>query len=121
MTDSETPTETETDSDTDTDAQEQATDAGVTRRALLAAGLGGLVGSAAVTGVAQPSGAAPQGGIGTASDPVEAAYLAELRGPISDQGSPITSLVEMRAAEDSASISPGNNTLVFRYDPTTTV
>ena len=88
---------------------------------MLAAGLGGLVGSAAVTGVAQTSGADPQGGIGTASDPVEAAYLAELRGPISDQGSPITSLVEMRAAEDSASISPGNNTLVFRYDPTTTV
>ena len=113
----ETPTETETDSDTDTDTDTPP----VTRRALLAAGLGGVVGSAAVTGVAQTSGADPQGGIGTASDPVEAAYLAELRGPISDQGSPITSLVSMRAAEDSASISPGSNTLVFRYDPTTTV
>jgi len=121
MTDAETHTETETDSDTDTDTDTDTAGSPVTRRALLAAGLGGLVGSAAVTGVAQTSGADPQGGIGTPSNPIEAAYLTELRGPISDLGSPITSLVEMRAAEDSASVSPDQNTLVFRYDPTTTV
>jgi len=116
-----TDTDTDRDHETETDAETDSETMTATRRALLAAGAGGLVGSVAAGGLAQQADADAQGGLGTPTDPVAAAYLTALRGPISDQGGDITSLVNMRAAEDSATISVDPNTLVFRYDPTTTL
>lgn len=112
------------DSDTKTDKTDSGPDNRVsytTRRALLAALAGGGVGAAAAAGIAQQSTATPQGQVGSAANPLAAAYIAELRGPIVDQGDVITQLVDTRVAEQGASISPDANTLVFRYDPNSTV
>lgn len=93
----------------------------ISRRELLGAGIGAALGVGA--SVAGPSvvTADPQGGLGTNTNPLQAAYLEELRGPITEFDTPITQLVDHRVAEDGASISPANETLVFRYDPNTTV
>jgi len=104
----------------DADAQDSAPPP-ISRRALLAAGAGGLVGAAGASTLAAGSEADPQGGLGTSSDPLQAAYLDELRGPITEFSTPITQLVDHRVAEDSANISPADETLVFRYDPNSTV
>jgi len=91
------------------------------RRELLGAGIGAVLGVGA--GVAGPGvvAADPQGGLGTSANPLQAAYLDELRGPITEFDTPITQLVDHRVEEESASISPADETLVFRYDPNTTV
>jgi len=92
----------------------------VSRRDLLGAGVGVALGAGAALGPDIVA-ADPQGGVGTATNPVQAAYLEELRGPIVDEGNTITQLVDHRVAEEGASISPSAETLVFRYDPNTTV
>jgi len=108
---------------TETDPPDDSTDEEPTlsRRDALAAIAGAAVGSAGAAAVAQSSQAAGQGSVGTGANPLAAAYLAELRGPIVDEGTVITQLVDTRVAEDGASISPDPETLVFRYDPSTTV
>lgn len=93
----------------------------VSRRELLGLGAGAVLGvaGAASSGVA---GADPQGGLGTTTDPVEAAYLDALRGPIVEtNNNEITQLVDHRVEETGASISPSAETLVFRYDPNVTL
>jgi hypothetical protein len=103
---------------TETDPPDDSTDdePTISRRDALAAIAGAAVGSAGAATVAQSGRAASQGLV-----VVSTARLVELRGPIVDQGDTITQLVDSRAAEDGASISPDPETLVFRYDPNTTV
>ena len=108
-------------SDEDDGGDEEPGGLPVSRRDLLGAGVGlALGGVASAAGPAVVS-ADPQGGLGTTNNPVQAAYLEELRGPIVEQGTAITQLVDHRVAEQGASISPSDETLVFRYDPNTTV
>jgi hypothetical protein len=109
---------TETDHTSEDSTDDQPT---LSRRDALAAIAGIAVGGAGAAAVAQDSDAAGQGSVGTSAYPLAAAYLAELRGPIVDQGDVITQLVDTRVAEDGASISPDPNTLVFRYDANATV
>lgn len=109
---------TETDHTPDDSTDDEPT---ISRRDALAAIAGAAVGGAGAAAVAQTGDAAGQGSVGTGANPLAAAYLAELRGPIVDQGDVITQLVDTRIAADGASISPDPETLVFRYDPNSTV
>jgi hypothetical protein len=108
-------------SDDSESGPESAVPSGISRRDALAAIAGVAVGGAGAAAVAQTGAADPEGQVGSSGNPLAAAYLAELRGPIVDQGDVITQLVDHRVAEDGASISPDPNTLVFRYDPNATV
>jgi hypothetical protein len=93
----------------------------ISRRDALAAIAGVAIGGAGAATVAQSGAATGQGSVGTSANPLAAAYLAELRGPIVDQGDVITQLVDIVLAEQGASINPDPNTLVVRYDPNSTV
>jgi len=114
----ETPTETETDSDTDGDTDTDTDTAGspVTRRQALAVLLGGGVGAAAARGVAQATSAA-SGGLGESGNALEAAFVAQLQGPILDQGTPITQLVNIRVEETGTTVNADPGTLIVRYQP----
>lgn len=92
----------------------------VTRRGALAALAGLGLGLGAKEG-AETATADSVGRLGTSADPLSAAYLDGLRGPIVDRGDEITQLVDSRIEEKGANISVQPNTLVFRYDPNTTV
>lgn len=112
MTDTETPTETEPNSDTDSDTG----GAPVTRRQALAVLLGGGVGAAAARGVAQATSAA-SGGLGESGNALEAAFVGQLQGPILDEGTPITQLVNIRVEETGTTVSADPGTLIVRYQP----
>jgi hypothetical protein len=104
--------------DTTPDASKEPT---ISRRDLLAAVAGAGVGAAGAAAVAQESSAAPQGRVGTPSAPLAAVHVAELRGPIVDQGTAITQLPNIRVEEDSTTLAGVDpNTLVIRYDPNST-
>ena len=94
---------------------------GPTRRSLLqaagAASAGGLLSALGVVGLSGGSSAQGQGQLGEVGDPIPAAYLDQLRGPISDTGGPIEQLVDIRVEEEEADIEPDEDTLVIRYDP----
>jgi len=112
-------TDTDTDTDTTADgtADETSDDAlPVTRRAVLAALVGAGVGGAGAAGIAQ-SGAAASGALGESGNALQAAYLAELRGPILDQGTPIDQLVNIRVAETGTTVNADPGTLIIRYNP----
>jgi len=101
--------------DTDTDT------GGASRRDVLAAfgllGLGAAGAGATVDQLQDPAQAAAVGQLGTSGDPLTAAYLQELRGPIVDVGAPITDLVNIRIEPSGANISVSQDTLVVRYQP----
>jgi len=110
MTDS----ETETDQDTDDEAQAQSSI--LSRRGMLAALAGVGAGGAAAAGISQ-TGAAASGALGESGNALQAAYLAELRGPILDQGTPIDQLVNIRVAETGTTVNADPGTLIIRYNP----
>lgn len=99
--------------DDETDAQDSPT---MTRRGALAALAGIGMGAAGAMGVAQTTEAA-SGGLGESGNALEAAYLAELRGPILDQGTPITELVNIVVAETGTTVNADPGTLIVRYQP----
>jgi len=105
----------------DTNPDETDSEPAISRRDALAALAGAAVGGAGAATVAQTGAADAEGQLGTSTNPVGAAYLQEIRGPIVDQGSAITELTDIRVAEDGASISPDPDTLIVRYDPNSTV
>lgn len=88
----------------------------ISRRGALAALVGAGMGAAGAMGVAQTSEAAT-GGLGEANNALEAAYLAELRGPILDQGTPIDQLVNIVVAEKGKTVNADRGTLIIRYNP----
>jgi hypothetical protein len=110
-------TDTDTDTTPDGTGDETSDDASpVSRRALLAALVGAGVGGAGAAGIAQ-SGAAASGALGESGNALQAAYLAELRGPILDQGTPIDQLVNIRVAETGTTVNADPGTLIIRYQP----
>jgi|APHM01.1.fsa_nt_gi hypothetical protein len=75
------------------------------------------MGAAGALGTAQSVSASPTGQLGSSGDAVSAAFLAELDGPITDTGTPIDQLVNIRLVETGVTINPDPNTLVIRYNP----
>jgi hypothetical protein len=102
--------------DTDSDDEAQAQSSILSRRGMLAALAGVGAGGAAAAGISQ-TGAAASGALGASGDALQAAYLAELRGPILDQGTPIDQLVNIRVAEVGATVNADPGTLIIRYNP----
>lgn len=110
---------TETDHTPDDSTDDEPT---ISRRDLLAAVAGAGVGAAGAAAVAQEASADPQGRVGTPSAPLSAVHVAELRGPIVDQGTTITQLPNIRVESDGTTLTGVDpNTLVIRYDPNGTV
>ena len=96
---------------------------GATRREWLEAlgwtGIGAALAGGSAIGLTSVGGASSQGQLGSDGQPLSAAYLSELRGPIIDDvvnDESIQMLVNMRVAEEGANIDPGNDTLVIRYE-----
>ena len=102
-----------TNPDTNPDSTDDPT---ISRRGALAALAGVEAGAAGAMGVAQTTEAA-SGALGESGNALEAAYLAELRGPILDQGTPITQLDNIRVAETGTTVNADPGTLIVRYQP----
>lgn len=105
---------TETDTNPDADSTDNAPT--ISRRGALAALAGVGMGAAGAMGVAQTTEAA-SGALGESGNALEAAYLAELRGPILDQGTAIDQLVNIRVAETGTTVNADPGTLIVRYNP----
>lgn len=89
--------------------------AGVTRRALLAAGAGAAVGGVGMA-TAGAASAEPSGALGAPGEPLEAAYIQQLDGPIVAVGGEVSELVNVIVAEEEESVDPDDDTLVVRID-----
>jgi len=105
-----------TDPTTDPDGESTDDDPTISRRGALAALAGAGMGAVGAMGVAQTTEAA-SGALGESGNALQAAYLAELRGPILDQGTPIDQLVNIRVAETGTTVNADPGTLIVRYQP----
>jgi hypothetical protein len=108
---------TDTDPDPDPDGESTDDEPTISRRGALAALVGAGMGATGAIGVAQTTEAAPSGALGESGNALQAAYLAELRGPILDQGTPIDQLVNIRVAETGTTVNADPGTLIIRYQP----
>jgi len=105
-----------TETTTDPDADSTDDDPTISRRGVIAALAGAGMGAVGAMGVAQTTEAA-SGALGESGNALQAAYLAELRGPILDQGTPIDQLVNIRVAETGTTVNADPGTLIVRYQP----
>jgi hypothetical protein len=105
-----------TETTTDPDGESTDDKPTISRRGALAALAGAGMGAVGAMGVAQTTEAA-SGALGESGNALQAAYLAELRGPILDQGTPIDQLVNIRVAETGTTVSADPGTLIVRYNP----
>jgi|APHM01.1.fsa_nt_gi hypothetical protein len=116
MTEHETNTDRDHDTETDGEANSDTTTTATRRQALAALLLGAGVGGTGAAAVAQ-SGSAASGGLGESGNPLEGAFVEQLDGPILDEGTPITQLVNIRVEETGTTLNADPGTLIIRYNP----